>query len=126
VYQVKIEDRFSAAHRLRDCGGKCEALHGHNWKVEVWVVSDSLNAEGMVLDFTILKGLTKKVLETVDHRFLNELPEFCENNPSSENIARYVFERLKADLQHHPVVLSRVTVWESETACASYCEDQLP
>jgi 6-pyruvoyltetrahydropterin/6-carboxytetrahydropterin synthase len=123
MYEIRIEDRFSGAHRLRGYHGKCEALHGHNWKVEVQVASKSLDKGGMVLDFKILKEATRTVLETLDHSYLNELPDFLEINPSSENIAKYVFERLKPVLEGHKVVLKRVTAWESETACASYYED---
>lgn len=77
----------------------------------------------MVLDFKILKESTQKVLKTLDHRHLNELPDFREVNPSSENIARYVFDRLKPMLEEHKVILKKVTAWESENACASYSED---
>jgi len=122
MYEIKIEDCFSGAHRLRNYHGKCEALHGHNWKVEVLVVSNSLDKGGMVLDFTILKESTRSVLATLDHSYLNELPDFFEIDPSSENIARYVFDRLKPVIEGHKVVLKKVTVWESETACASYLE----
>lgn len=123
MYEIRIEDRFSAAHLLRNYHGKCEALHGHNWKVEVVVLSNSLDEGGMVLDFKILKESTRTVLETLDHKYLNEVPDFLEMNPSSENIARYVFDRVKPVLKEHRVFLKRVTVWESETACASYFED---
>jgi len=124
MYEIKIEDRFSGAHLIRNYHGKCEALHGHNWKVEVLVASESLDEGGMVLDFKILKESTRRVLETLDHKYLNELPDFLEVNPSSENIARYVFDRLNPLLKGHKVVLKKVTAWESETACASYSEDR--
>jgi 6-pyruvoyltetrahydropterin/6-carboxytetrahydropterin synthase len=123
MYEIKIEDSFSGAHRLRDYHGKCEALHGHNWKVEVLVASKYLDEGGMVLDFQILKESTRTVLKTLDHRYLNELPYFTEINPSSENIARYVFENIKPALETYNALLRKVTVWESETACASYFED---
>ena len=122
MYAVKIEDHFSGAHRLRNYHGKCEDLHGHNWKVEVLVSSDSLDEGGMVLDFKILKASTRQVLETLDHKYLNELPDFLEMNPSSENISRYIFDRLKPLLESQKTTLKQVTVWESENACASYAE----
>jgi 6-pyruvoyltetrahydropterin/6-carboxytetrahydropterin synthase len=122
MYTVKIEDHFSGAHRLRNYHGKCEDLHGHNWKVEVLVISDSLDEGGMVLDFKILKASTRQVLETLDHKYLNELPDFLEMNPSSENISRYIFDRLKPLLESQKTTLKQVTVWESENACASYAE----
>jgi len=123
MYEIRIKDSFSGAHRLRNYHGKCEALHGHNWKVEVLVGADSLDEGGMVLDFKILKESTHKILEILDHSYLNELPDFLEINPSSENISRYVFDRLKPVIEGHGVVLKRVTVWESETTCASYYEE---
>ena len=123
MYEVKIEDSFSGAHHLRSYHGKCEALHGHNWKVEVLVGSTSLDSEGMVIDFQILKESTRAALKALDHKYLNELPEFLEINPSSENIARYVFDRLRSILNGRRVVLKKVIVWESETTCASYYED---
>ncbi len=126
MYEIKIEDRFSGAHRLRNYHGKCEALHGHNWKVEVLVVANSLDEAGMVLDFKILKETTRKVLGTLDHKYLNEVRDFLQVNPSSENIARYIFDRLKPLLEGHRVVLKKVTAWESDTACASYAEDNKP
>ncbi|NIQ40007.1 MAG: 6-carboxytetrahydropterin synthase QueD [Proteobacteria bacterium] len=122
MYEIKIEDHFAGAHLLRNYHGRCENLHGHNWKIEVLVVSNSLNEGGMVLDFKILKESTQKVLKTLDHKHLNELPDFCEVNPSSENIARYVFDRLKPMVEEHKVILKKVTAWESENSCASYYE----
>jgi 6-pyruvoyltetrahydropterin/6-carboxytetrahydropterin synthase len=122
MYEVKIEDHFSGAHRLRNYHGKCENLHGHNWKVEVLVHSNSLDEGGMVLDFKILKTSTRQVLDMLDHKYLNELPDFLETNPSSENISRYIFDRLKPLLKGHNATLRKITVWESENACASYAE----
>jgi len=122
MYTVTIEDHFSGAHHLRNYHGKCEDLHGHNWKVQVVVISDSLDEGGMVLDFTILKASTRQVLETLDHKYLNELPDFLEKNPSSENISRYIFDRLKPLVESRNTTLKQVTVWESVNACASYAE----
>jgi len=122
MYEVKIEDHFSGAHRLRNYHGKCEDLHGHNWKVEVLVYSNSLDEGGMVLDFKTLKTSTRQVLEMLDHKYLNELPDFLETNPSSENISRYIFDRLKPLLKGQNGTLKKITVWESENACASYTE----
>ncbi len=120
MYEVKIEDHFSGAHYLRCYRGKCEDLHGHNWKVEVSVTSESLDEGGMVLDFQILKKETKNVLESLDHKFLNELVIFSDINPSAENIAQYIFNKLKSALGSYKVSLTKVSVWESERTCASY------
>lgn len=120
MYELKIITQFAAAHRLENFYGKCEALHGHNWKVEVFITGDRLDAAGLLLDFGVLKARTRDILEEIDHKFLNELPAFMNQNPSSENLARYLFERLAGAVDGERVRVSRVNVWESDTACASY------
>ncbi|MBW1917807.1 MAG: 6-carboxytetrahydropterin synthase QueD [Deltaproteobacteria bacterium] len=120
MYELKIITQFSAAHRLENFYGKCEALHGHNWKVEIFVVSASLDDAGLVRDFGQLKAAAKEILEEVDHTYLNELPAFRTQNPSSENLARYLFERLGTVINDGQVKVTRVTVWESDTSSASY------
>jgi 6-pyruvoyltetrahydropterin/6-carboxytetrahydropterin synthase len=120
MYKITVLSHFSGAHRLRYLHGKCEELHGHNWKVEVSVVSNRLNKEGVVIDFNILKKKVEKVLRPLDHTYLNDLPYFSGREPSSENIAKYIFDRMKAELKGHQVNLKEVTAWESETSCATY------
>ncbi len=123
MYELKIVTQFSAAHRLANFYGKCEALHGHNWKVEVCLTGDRLDEAGLVMDFGVVKARTKEILEEIDHKFLNELPAFQSMNPSSENLARYLAERLAAVLNREGVRLSRVSVWESDTSCATFIAD---
>jgi 6-pyruvoyltetrahydropterin/6-carboxytetrahydropterin synthase len=123
MYEVKIITQFSAAHRLENFYGKCEALHGHNWKVEVFLTGDRLDRAGLLMDFGVVKARAQELLEEFDHKFLNELPAFSEQNPSSENLARYLFHRLAAALNGDEVQVSRVSVWESDTSCASYFQD---
>lgn len=120
MYELTVTSHFSGAHRLRYLHGKCEELHGHNWKIEVSVTSTKLNREGVVIDFTLLKQKVEKVLKTLDHTFLNDLPYFSGEEPSSENIARYIFDNLKRELKGLPATLKRVTAWESENASATY------
>ena len=120
MYELKIITEFSAAHNLRNFRGKCEALHGHNWKVEVVLSGKSLDDSGVVLDFAEVKAATNEVMSEIDHRYLNDLPFFMENNPSSENIARYIFHRLQEKIDNDRVRIRRVTAWESQDACASY------
>jgi 6-pyruvoyltetrahydropterin/6-carboxytetrahydropterin synthase len=122
MYELKIITDFSAAHRLENFYGKCESLHGHNWKVEVFLLGDRLDDAGLVRDFGVVKGKTKEVLAELDHTYLNDLPAFARQNPSSENLARYLFERLGAALNGDGVRVSRVSIWESDTSCASYFE----
>ncbi|HIC92615.1 MAG TPA: 6-carboxytetrahydropterin synthase QueD [Syntrophaceae bacterium] len=120
MYELKVVSHFSAAHRLKDFEGNCERLHGHNWKVEVYVTSSSLNKVGLVLDFGIIKQKTQEVLKELDHQYLNELPAFAHQNPSSENIAQFIFDKLNKSLDTPNVHISKVAVWESENACAAY------
>ncbi len=118
MYKLKVESDFSSAHNLRGYRGKCEELHGHNWKVELAVSSSRLDKLGMVLDFKFLKGRLNSVLDKLDHKYLNEIPYFKRVNPTSENIAKYIYDALKKDIRG---ILS-VTVWESDKARATYEE----
>jgi 6-pyruvoyltetrahydropterin/6-carboxytetrahydropterin synthase len=120
MYEITVLSYFSGAHRLRHLRGQCEELHGHNWRIEVSVVSSHLNKEGVVIDFKILKKKLDKVLKLLDHTYLNNLLYFSKREPSSENIAKYIYGRLKMELKGHPVILKKVTAWESETSCATY------
>ena len=120
MYELKIITEFSAAHNLRNFRGKCEALHGHNWKVEVVLSGKDLDDSGVVLDFAEVKAATGEIMSEIDHRYLNDLPFFMENNPSSENIARYIFHRLREKMDNDRIRIKRVTAWESRDACASY------
>ncbi|MBI5014632.1 MAG: 6-carboxytetrahydropterin synthase QueD [Deltaproteobacteria bacterium] len=123
MYELKIEDSFAAAHRLREYKGQCEDLHGHNWKIEVVVRADRLNEIGLAIDFHELKSVVKEVLEELDHTFLNDLPYFVEENPSSENISRHIFEKVSGQVEREGLWVHRVTAWESERACASFLRD---
>jgi 6-pyruvoyltetrahydropterin/6-carboxytetrahydropterin synthase len=120
MYEITVISNFSGAHRLRYLHGKCEELHGHNWKVEVSVVSNRLGKEGVAIDFGVLKEKVEKVLKPLDHHYLNDLPYFSGREPSSENIAKYIFDKLKKELNRYSVNLKKVTAWESETSCATY------
>jgi 6-pyruvoyltetrahydropterin/6-carboxytetrahydropterin synthase len=123
LYELTIETSFSAAHQLRGYKGRCERLHGHNWKVNIHVVSDTLNELDMVMDFHELKDMAKETISALDHSFLNDMFPFTEINPSSENVAKWIFDALKKKINSGPVRLSAVTVWESDTASATYYED---
>ncbi|MFP3927454.1 MAG: 6-carboxytetrahydropterin synthase QueD [Desulfobacteraceae bacterium] len=120
MYELKILSQFAAAHQLREFGGKCEQMHGHNWKVEVRVEGEELDQTGLLIDFQEIKTATARVLGRLDHKFLNEVSPFDRLNPSSENIARYIFEALQEELKDPGVRVSCVTAWESDTAGASY------
>jgi 6-pyruvoyltetrahydropterin/6-carboxytetrahydropterin synthase len=115
-YKVRVEGHFSAAHNLRGYKGKCEKLHGHNWKVEAVVGRDGLDKSGMVIDFRLLKDALNNILERLDHKYLNRLAYFRRYNPTSENIAKYIYDSLKQKTTQ----LVAVTVWESENCAATY------
>jgi 6-pyruvoyltetrahydropterin/6-carboxytetrahydropterin synthase len=122
VYELKIVTHMAAAHRLRDYEGGCEKLHGHNWKIEVVVQGGELGQNGLLIDFKRIKEATAGLLQDLDHSFLNDVEPFKKVNPSSENIARHIYESLSLDLNDGNVKVSKVTAWESETASATYME----
>lgn len=121
MYELKVETDFSAAHRLSMVGEKCENLHGHNWKVEVVVSGDALDAGGVLVDFGVIKGHVRQVMATIDHKYLNELDFFDDQTPpSSENIACYIAKTLQPLIDRPGIRLARVSAWESKDACATY------
>jgi len=120
MFELKIVSHFAAAHQLVMVAKKCENLHGHNWKVEVCVKGDRLNDAGVIVDFGILKGYVKAIMSRLDHTFLNELPYFKNVAPSSENLAVYIADSLQEMIAEPGMVISRVTTWESDDACATY------
>ncbi len=123
MYELTIETTFAAAHQLRGYDGKCENLHGHNWKVQVHVIAESLNDIDIAIDFHDLKRMANEIVAPLDHSFLNDKFPFTEKNPSSENIARFVYDGMKKKVNDEYVRLTAVTVWESENASATYYED---
>jgi len=120
MYELILQEAFAAAHRLPASGGKCASLHGHNWKIEVTVRGEELGENGILVDFKDIKDATARVVQGLDHQFLNELEPFEKANPSSENIAHHIYDGLSKALNTRGVKVSRVTAWESETACATY------
>jgi 6-pyruvoyltetrahydropterin/6-carboxytetrahydropterin synthase len=123
MYHLMIKTHFAAAHNLINYQGDCENLHGHNWRVEVTVSARELDKAGLGIDFKILKKQTNQLLDQLDHKHLNELEPFRDISPSSENICRFLHERLSQALNDNNVRVEKVTVWESENACASYIPD---
>ena len=119
MYELLIESEFSAAHRLREYHGACENLHGHNWRVEMSVGGDNLDKLGMLIDFRELKRILSEAVDHFDHVYLNELPEFEKQNPTTENMARILFEECSRKLPQGVRVRS-VTVWESPRCGARY------
>lgn len=122
-YEIKIISDFAAAHNLRNFRGKCENLHGHNWKVEVVFRGSVLDESGVLVDFGEVKQVTRELLHELDHQYLNDIPFFQLNNPSSENIARYLFDRLGEHFRDKGIRLYKVSAWESDDACATYMNE---
>lgn len=120
MYELRVVSRFAAAHQLSMVTAKCENLHGHNWKIEVFVAGRELNRWGVLVDFGEIKRHLSDVMDTLDHKFLNEIDPFRDINPSSENIAKYIADRMQSRLADLSIRISRVRVWESDDACATY------
>ncbi len=123
MYELKVLSNFSSAHALRGYNGKCENIHGHNWQIELIVLSDVLNDIGLVVDFKLLKGYLKEIMEILDHKFINDLDFFKETNPSAENIARYIYEefsRITGAYKDGLIKIARVNVYETPSSMASY------
>lgn len=126
MYELKVITRFAAAHRLTMVGAKCENMHGHNWRIEVVLSGDRLNAAGVLMDFGDIKARLREIIGRLDHQFLNELPIFEGRQPSSERIAAFVADQLRDALDTPGVRVSRVSAWESEDACATWVADASP
>ncbi len=120
MYTVSVESKLSSAHNLRGYRGKCEELHGHNWRVRVSVSSPELDEMGMVCDFHDIKKALNAVIEKLDHKYLNDVGHFKTVNPTSENIARYIFDSLR--VERPDLDIAGVTVWETDNSSASYSD----
>lgn len=118
MYKVKIKTDFSAAHNLVNYRGKCERLHGHNWLIEAVFAYRAFDKDGMAVDFKIARKIVNGVVEALDHSYLNEIDFFKKTNPTSENIAKYIYDNVKKKEKN----IRSVTVWENDNACATYQE----
>lgn len=120
MYRLTVKSEFSAAHSLRGYKGKCEELHGHNWKIEAVVAAKKLDRQGLALDFHKIKKALKESLDELDHKYLNQLSYFKKYNPTSENLAKYIFDKLLPHMLKGNCHLQVVTVWESDSCSAAY------
>ncbi len=121
MFEVSVQQTFAAGHSLRDYHGKCENVHGHNYRIEVKVQGDQLASNGLLVDFVELKRSMRAVIEYLDHQFINDLEPFTKINPSAENIAKFFHDRMSADLHSDvPVRIAEVKVWETDTSSAVY------
>ena len=123
MYELTVKASFSAAHSLRDYDGPCCNVHGHNWGVEIVVSGRELQPNGMLVDFGDIKKATNEVLSLLDHTNLNEVEPFDTLNPTSENLARWIYEQVGGRVNSDTLKVTRVNVREAETSCASYFED---
>ncbi len=120
MYELRVKTDFAAAHRLTLVGHKCENLHGHNWKVEVCLKGDTLDQAGVLMDFGVIKKSLSTIMDSLDHKFLNELEIFEQFPPSSENIARVIAIELGRMANSDNVRVYSVTAWESDNSSATY------
>ena len=124
VWYLTVRGEFSAAHALRHYQGKCENMHGHNYGAELTVRGEKLSSDTeLAMDFSEMKKIFREVLEQLDHHFLNEIPPFDVINPSSENLARYIWKQLDPRFAQSSVELYSVTVSEKTAQSATYREE---
>ena len=122
MYEVSVDETFAAAHNLRGYKGKCEDLHGHNYKVRVTLAGKEVDSVGLLYDFVHLKQVIQSVIRSLDHKYLNELSPFDVLNPSAENIAKYIYDETARQLHQAPngAGVSSITVWETDVTAATY------
>ena len=116
MYEIKVRASFSAAHNLRNYHGKCENLHGHNWNIEAIFAYKALGKDGMAVDFKEAKRILESVLKKFDHSYLNKAGVFKRLNPTSENMAKLIYDGIKKNNRY----IASVSVWENENSCATY------
>jgi 6-pyruvoyltetrahydropterin/6-carboxytetrahydropterin synthase len=126
MFEVSVDKSFAAGHALRGYRGKCENVHGHNYKVRVTLTGEELDATGLLCDFVEVKRMMQAIIDRLDHQFLNDLAPFDKLNPSAENLARYFYQELQRGFAERqdgvPVRVGEVQVWETDTTTATYRE----
>jgi 6-pyruvoyltetrahydropterin/6-carboxytetrahydropterin synthase len=122
MFEISVDETFAAGHALRGYKGKCENIHGHNYRVRVTLSGQQLDSVGMLYDFVHLKKVIQEIIRSLDHRFLNDFSPFDVVNPSAENIARYIYEETAKQLREAPngTGITSITVWETDTTAATY------
>lgn len=122
-YLLKVLVEFSAAHALRGYVGDCARLHGHNWKIEAEIKTMGVNDIGIAVDFKDIRHVMKEIADTLDHRYLNEIPPFNTINPTAENLATWFYQQLKLQITGNTAKLVAISLWETERASVRYSED---
>ncbi len=120
MFEVSVEYTFAAGHALRGYKGKCENVHGHNYKVQMVVAGEQLNETGLLMDFVEIKTNIRGLVDRLDHKFLNDVPPFDKLNPSAENIAKFFCDELEPSVHNRGLQVHAVTVWETDTTSATY------
>ena len=120
MFEVSVDYGFSAGHALRGYKGKCENVHGHNYRVRVTICGKELDSTGLLVDFTDVRGAIRSLVDRLDHRFLNDLPPFDQINPSAENLAKYFSDEIEPAFRSRDFQVKSVTVWETDQSSATY------
>jgi len=119
MFKLKVESRFSAAHHLVDYPGVCQRIHGHNYRVLLTVTAAQLDGQGMIVDLMVVKGILEKCIKQFDHDLINNVPPFDRQNPTMENLAKYIYDWMKKELQQKAKVIG-VELWESDDFSVEY------
>ena len=122
MYRLSVKTNFSAAHHLQDYQGACQNLHGHNWKVGVKIICEKTDEIGLTIDYKVVKEFINEIMDRLDHQYLNKLKVFEEINPTSENIAKYIYKELEKNIKREGCKISEVEVWESDNTSMAYFE----
>jgi len=125
MFEVSVDETFAAGHALRGYRGKCENVHGHNYKVRVTLAGEKLDSIGLLFDFRNLKLMVNEIIEELDHKYLNDIEPFRELNPTAENMAKYFYDQIKSRMETRTkgrVQLRRIKLWETDTTTATYSE----
>ncbi len=122
MFKLIVKKEFSSAHILNGHPGNCKRMHGHNWLVEAEVQGDNTNEIGMVIDFKDIKNNLKEIVSMLDHQFLNDLEPFINENPTAENISKYIYKELSNNINTDNIKVSKIKLWETNNSAVTYTE----
>ena len=122
MFKLIVKKEFSSAHILHGHPGNCKRMHGHNWLVEAEVEGDNTNEIGMVIDFKDIKNNLKEIISNLDHQFLNDLEPFLNENPTAENISKYIYKELSNNINTDNIKVSKIKLWETSNSAVTYTE----
>ena len=122
MFKLIVKKEFSSAHILHGHPGNCKRMHGHNWLVEAEVQGDNTNEIGMVIDFKDIKNNLKEIISNLDHQFLNDLEPFINENPTAENISKYIYKELSNNINNDNIKVSKIKLWETNNSAVTYTE----